>query len=206
MLLKQYESWILLSSNPSSSASSGHNQHPLDAIDVRILAELRDNGRLSMAALAERLNISRASAYSRVDRLTATGVIVGFTAQVNPRLVGLDVCALVFVTIHPRRWETFHKAVLSIPDVEYCVITTGEHDAMMIIREPDLGSVHHFVTSEIAIRPEVRAVVSVVVLDEVVRRPYVLPTDLPDREHAGGELGMTRWTPAATGRSQMSSS
>jgi len=56
--------------------------------------------------------------------------------------------------------------------------------------------------TEYALLPEVRAIVSVVVLDEVVRKPYVLPTDLPVRESAA-RLGMTRWTPAAEGRETM---
>jgi hypothetical protein len=46
----------------------------------------------------------------------------------------------------------------------------------------------------------VRTVVSVVVLDEVIRRPYLLPGDLPERDSDAAPLGMTRWTPASPGR------
>ena len=58
-----------------------------------------------------------------------------------------------------------------MPDVEYCCITTGEHDAMLLVRSVDIGGVHAFVTGVVAARPEVKSVVSVVVLDEVVRKP-----------------------------------
>lgn len=172
----------------------------LDDLDLRILAELRDNGRISMAALAEKVGVSRASAYNRVEQLTTTGVITGFTAQVDPRLVGLDLCALVFVTVHPQAWATFRDGIVAMPDVEYCSITTGEHDAMLLIRAIDIGAVHDFVTGVVALMPEVKAVVSVVVLDEVIRKSFLLPSDIPDRSQQSTRLGMTKWTRAADGR------
>ena len=175
----------------------------LDSVDLHILRELRENGRISMAALAEKINLSRASAYNRVELLTRAGVITGFSARIDPRLVGLDICALVFVTVHPQMWKSFRDALQGMPDVEYCSITTGEHDAMMLIRAADVSSVHEFVTGVVAIRPEIKAVVSVVVLDEVIRKPYLLPSDIPDRPHQAERLGMTRWTRPAAERESL---
>ncbi|WP_258065083.1 Lrp/AsnC family transcriptional regulator [Rathayibacter sp. AY2B3] len=126
-------------------------------------------------------NVSRASVFNRVEQLTASGVITGFSALVDPGKVGLDVCALVFVTVHPQSWHRFREGILQMPDVEYCCITTGEHDAMLLVRSLDIGGVHDFVTGVVAARPEVKSVVSVVVLDEVVRKAYLLPSDIPDR-------------------------
>ena len=192
-------------SQPDSS-SPGRRGSPLDDVNLAILAELRRNGRISMAALAERVGISRASAYNRVEQMTSAGVIVGFTAMVDPTRVGLDVCALVFVTVHPQSWLPFREAVLQMPEVEYCSITTGEHDAMLLIRSVDIPGVHGFVTGVVAARPEVKSLVSVVVLDEVVRKAFLLPTDIPDRSSQSNRLGMTRFTSAADGRSQMARS
>ena len=177
----------------------------LDSIDLRILKELRENGRISMAALADKVNLSRASAYNRVEILTRSGVITGFSARIDPRLVGLDICALVFVTVHPQMWKSFREALHAMPDVEYCSITTGEHDAMMLIRAEDVASVHEFVTGVVAIRPEVKAVVSVVVLDEVIRKPFLLPSDIPQRPRQAERLGMTRWTRPTAERESLNS-
>lgn len=192
-------------SQPDGS-SPGRKDSPLDDVNLSILAELRRNGRISMAALAEKVGISRASAYNRVEQMTSAGVIVGFTAQVDPTLVGLDVCALVFVTVHPQTWLPFRQAILQMPEVEYCSITTGEHDAMLLIRSVDIRGVHDFVTGVVAARPEVKSLVSVVVLDEVVRKAFLLPTDIPDRSSQSNRLGMTRFTSAADGRSEMARS
>lgn len=174
-----------------------------DGTNLKILEVLRDNGRISMAALAERVQISRASAYTRVESMIEDGIIQGFTAEVDVKKVGLDICALVFVTVHPQSWDSFREAILQMAEIEYCSITTGEHDAMLIMRAVDMGGVHDFVTGVVAARPEVRTVVSVVVLDEVIRKPFLLPSDIPDRSRESNGLGMTRFTRAADGRSDM---
>ena len=50
----------------------------LDAVDHALLDALRDDGRISMAKLAEQVSISRANAYRRVADLEAAGVIRGY--------------------------------------------------------------------------------------------------------------------------------
>lgn len=191
-----------MSIKPTDSGASPGRSVALDDVSYKILNVLRDNGRISIAALADHVGISRASAYTRVESLVRDGVITGFSARVDPAKTGLSICALVFVTVHPQSWVSFRDKVVAMPDVEYCVITTGEHDAMVLVRATDVGGVHVFATGVIAMLPEVRTVVSVVVLDEVVRKPFVLPTDIPEREESA-RLGMTRWTPAAEGRDAM---
>jgi len=181
------------------SASAGRSAPVLDDIAYSILHVLRENGRISMAALAERTGISRANAYSRVENLMDHGVITGFSAIIDPAKAGLSIGAHVFVTVHPQSWPSFRERVREMPEVEYCAVTTGEHDAMLMIRATDVGGVHTFSTDVIAQLPEVRTVVSVVILDEVVRRPYILPGDIPERAPAES-LGMTRWTPAPGAR------
>jgi Lrp/AsnC family leucine-responsive transcriptional regulator len=179
---------------PTGDSTAKPGRPALDAVDLRILEILRVDGRISMAALAQAVNLSRAGVYNRVEALTRAKVITGFSARIDPRLVGLDICALVFVTVHPQMWESFRDALGQMPEVESYTITTGEHDAMLLIRVVDVGGVHDFVTGVVGIRPEVRAVVSVVVLEEVIRKPYLLPTDLPERAQQAARLGMTRWT------------
>lgn len=172
----------------------------LDGVNLKILEILRGDGRISLSALAERVNVSRASVYNRVEQMTASGIIAGFSAVVDPGRVGLAVCALVYVTVHPQSWHRFREGVLQMAEVEYCCVTTGEHDAMLLVRSHDISGVHDFVTGVVAARPEVKSVVSVVVLDEVVRKSYLLPTDIPDRSHDSTRLGMTRFTTAGNGR------
>ncbi|MFP1602772.1 Lrp/AsnC family transcriptional regulator [Microbacterium sp. 2216-1] len=190
------------STDAERARDSGRSATPLDAVSYRILELLRENGRISIAALAEKVGISRANAYARVEALVNDGVISGFSARVDPARAGLSIGAMIFVTVHPQAWASFRAQIAEMPDIEYCAVTTGEHDAMLLIRATDVSGVHEFSTGVIAQLPEVRTVVSVVVLDEVIRRPYLLPTDLPERS-LEVPLGMTRWTPASAGRNTL---
>src|SRR4051794_37049777 len=99
-----------------------------DDVDQRILAELRTDGRISMSALAERVGVSRATVYTRVENLLATGVITGFSARVDPARVGFGICTLVFVTVRPQTWAAFRRRVAEMTQVEYCSVTTGGHE------------------------------------------------------------------------------
>jgi len=189
----------------AGSDAGGQNAGLLDETNVKILAELRDNGRISMAALAERVQVSRANVYTRVEGLIADGVITGFSARIDPAKAGLGICALVFVTVHPQTWSTFRQKIETMPDIESCRITTGEHDAMLVIRAPEVGAIHDFVIGVIAALSEVKSVETVLVLDEVFERPFLLPSDLPVRETQNAQLGLTRFTRAAAGRAGLGS-
>jgi Lrp/AsnC family leucine-responsive transcriptional regulator len=84
--------------------------------------------------------------------------------------------------------------VSEMTQVEYCAVTTGEHDAMLLVRAVDVAEVHHFVTEVLSVLPEIRAVESVLVMDEVLRRPYLLPADVPPVAPSGRQqVGMTRF-------------
>jgi DNA-binding Lrp family transcriptional regulator len=179
----------------------------LDSLHFKILDVLRTQGRISVAALAERVGISRANAYTRFEALRADGVISGFSARVDPSRVGLDICALVFVTVRQDLWKQFRATLAAMPEVEYCAITTGQHDAMIQIRVPDVGAVHRLVTEQLAHVPAVRATETVIILDEVMRRPYVLPTGpaatASPAAPGATQFGMTRFIRAADGRADL---
>ncbi|MGV8876026.1 MAG: Lrp/AsnC family transcriptional regulator [Rhodoglobus sp.] len=166
----------------------------MDEINLKILTELRYNGRISMSALAQKVNVSRANVYTRVEQLVADGVITGFGAQINAAKAGLGICALVFVSVHPQTWESFRNRVTTMTEIESCRITTGEHDAMLLIRGHEVGAIHDFIVGVLSVLPEVKSLETVLVLDEVFQRPYLLPSDLPEREREPAQHGLTRFT------------
>ncbi|GLW98588.1 hypothetical protein Misp02_26750 [Microtetraspora sp. NBRC 16547] len=149
----------------------------LDSTHLKILEVLRENGRISVAALAERVGISRANAYTRFEALRADGAIKGFTAEIDHVRAGLGITALVFVTVRQQMWRQFRAQLAQMPEVEYCAITTGQHDAMIQVRMADVAAVHSLVTERLANIPAVKATETVFILDEVIKRPYILPTD-----------------------------
>ncbi|WP_211590521.1 Lrp/AsnC family transcriptional regulator [Microbispora sp. H11081] len=191
----------------------------LDATHLKILEVLRENGRVSVSALAERVGISRANAYTRFEALRADGVIRRFTAEIDHQRAGLGIVALIFVTVRQQMWRQFRAQLAQMPEVEYCAITTGQHDAMIQVRMADVAEVHAMVTERLANIPAVKATETVFILDEVLRRPYVLPSDrgrgaarrpgaapAPEPEQGHGQglpLGKMRFVGAAEGRAAL---
>ncbi|NEC84902.1 Lrp/AsnC family transcriptional regulator [Streptomyces sp. SID12501] len=205
--------------DPSSPDASGEPRSgrigiglALDSVHFKILDVLRTQGRISVAALAERVGVSRANAYTRLEALRADGVISGFSARVDHGRVGLEICALIFVTVRQELWKQFRTALAQLPEVEYCAVTTGQHDAMIQVRVRDVAAVHRLVTDQLSTIPAVRATETVIILDEVLRRPYVLPSapgateptpTTPQGAPGTSQFGMTRFIRAAEGRADL---
>jgi Lrp/AsnC family leucine-responsive transcriptional regulator len=147
----------------------------LDRTDRRILELLRDDGRISIAALAERCHVSRAGAYARLERLRADGVVDGFSARVDTRKLGLGISALILISGTQPAWRSLRDQLQAMPEVEYCAFTTGEYDALVLVRVPDVETLRDVVLERLQASGAVRATQTIFVLEEVVRRPYVLP-------------------------------
>ncbi|WP_279579138.1 Lrp/AsnC family transcriptional regulator [Fodinicola feengrottensis] len=94
-----------MATEADSSSGSAGQPVALDDVDLRLLAQLQVEGRLSMRALAERVHISRAGCYARVERLQREGVITGYAAIVNPRKLGRTVSAHIHVKIRQHSWK-----------------------------------------------------------------------------------------------------
>jgi DNA-binding Lrp family transcriptional regulator len=93
---------------------------PIDAVDRQILAELQQDGRLTVTELAARVNLSISPCHRRLRDLERDGAIRGYRAVVDPAAVGLNFEALVFATVHWENESTvadFERAVAAIPHV-----------------------------------------------------------------------------------------
>lgn len=146
----------------------------MDEVDRRIIEALRDDARISIAALAERVAISRASAYSRIERLESSGVIRGYSVRVDSRRLGVGVTAVVLISFRQGDWREVQAAIAEMPEVQYAVLTTGAYDALLLVRLADIEALRRFILERIQTRPEVRSSQTVLVLDEVVDRPFVI--------------------------------
>ena len=156
--------------SPGPQAADDRQMAALDDIDLRILAALRTDGRLSMRALAAQLHISRASAYARVERLEASGVITGYTATVDPRRCGYGLSAYVFLKIAQQSWKTVRRKVLSIPEVDHAALVSGEHDIMLLVRTRDAAALRDVVLTRLQGMPEVASTQTVLIFDEMSPR------------------------------------
>jgi DNA-binding Lrp family transcriptional regulator len=142
----------------------------LDDTDRLLVRELQADGRLSVNALAERANVSRATAYGRFNRLCDTGVIRGFSALIDPARVGLPIAALILVNIEQNSWQSIREELAELPGLEYLAFTSGGFDMVLLVRVPDVVALRDVVLVRLHGSQHVRSTQTIFVLDEAERR------------------------------------
>ena len=143
---------------------------PLDKIDRRILRELQADGRLSNTALSRRINLSPTPCAERVKSLERRGLIAGYTARLNPHLLGLEL--LVFVEINlartsPDVFDEFRQAVIKLPQVLECHLVSGNFDYLIKARVADMVAYRRLLGETILTLPGVSGSRTYVVMEEV---------------------------------------
>jgi len=150
----------------------------LDDTDRRMLGELVADGRASVNSLAERIGVSRATAYSRLERLQESGVVTGFRAEVDPAKAGLPVAALILANVEQHAWQEARDELLRLPGLEYLAFTSGGFDMVLLVRVPDVVSLRDVVLLRLHGSRHVRSTQTIFVLDEN-RLPVVPGGALP---------------------------
>jgi Lrp/AsnC family leucine-responsive transcriptional regulator len=111
----------------------------LDQVNVRLLAELQADPRLSMSELARRVGMSAPAVTDRVQRLERSGVIRGFRMDIDPAALGMPVTAIVRVRPGPGQLSRVVEAARDTPQVVECHRITGEDCFIMTVRAPSIG-------------------------------------------------------------------
>ncbi|HEV7777931.1 MAG TPA: Lrp/AsnC family transcriptional regulator [Luteibacter sp.] len=98
----------------------------IDDTDRALVALLARNSRISLKDLAVGIGLSSPSASERLRRLEERGVIRGYTVEVEPRLLGLDVQAIVRISPFPGRLAQVQKLIEAASEIVECDKVTGE--------------------------------------------------------------------------------
>ena len=109
---------------PANQRSNGEDA--VDQVNRRLLAELQDDGRLSLAELGRRVGLSAPAVGERLQLLEEEGVLEGYRALVNPRALGLPLSAIVRVRPNPRQLPKVAELARRTPEVVECHRITGE--------------------------------------------------------------------------------
>ena len=115
----------------------------LDAIDIKILATLQKEGRITKLALAERVNLSPTPCWERLKRLENAGFIAGYRAEIALAKLGSATTVLVEVTLKQHRiedFEVFERAVRQVPEIVECLATGGGIDYLLKVVTPDIDA------------------------------------------------------------------
>ena len=113
----------------------------LDRYDRRILESLQEDGRISNQDLAERIGLSPSPCLRRVRALEESGLIAGYRAQLDARKLGLNLLALIHISMDrhtPERFANFDSKISALPEVLECLLITGQdadYQLKVIVRD-----------------------------------------------------------------------
>jgi DNA-binding Lrp family transcriptional regulator len=150
----------------------------MDALDRKILAELQQDGRLTVTELAGRVGLSLSPCHRRLRALEQSGAISGYHARLDANALGLTFEALVFATMRAGDRDTvdaFEQAVAAIPNVLQAQRLFGDPDYLLRVITRDLPAYQQLYDNRLATLPGVQRLSSTLVMKSVVKhRPLPL--------------------------------
>jgi len=146
----------------------------LDAINIRVLRELRENPRLPMSALARRVRMSAPAVTERVRRLEDAGVIAAYRMEVDPNALGLPVTAYVRIRPAPGQLPKIAEAAARTAEVVECHRITGEDCFLLKVHVPRVDNLEEILDRFLAFG---QTTTSIVQSSPVPLRGLPLPGD-----------------------------
>lgn len=106
--------------------------------DRQLIALLRDNARMSVTELAQRLRVSRATVQNRIDKLEQGGVIIGYTVRLKPEAEGHRIRAWMNIAVEGNKAQAVLQALRGEPHVYALHSTNGRWDIVTELRADSL--------------------------------------------------------------------
>lgn len=117
------------------------NRHPYlyDSLDTKLISILREDARATISKLAEQLKVSRGTVQNRLDRLTSSGAILGFTIRAHEDLENDDVKALMMIQVVGKSTTQVIDKLRGLAALEKLHTTNGAWDLVAAIRTTNLA-------------------------------------------------------------------
>lgn len=148
----------------------------VDRIDLAILNTLQADGRISNAALAEKVGLSQSACSRRLDMLERSGVIRGYHAQISSAAMGHQMTAIVHISLSGQFEKTlteFEAAIKRCPNVLSCHLMTGEYDYILRIAARDLADYERIHKEWLTAMPHVTKINSAFAMREIIDRTAI---------------------------------
>jgi Lrp/AsnC family transcriptional regulator, leucine-responsive regulatory protein len=149
----------------------------LDPVDLKILRNLQDDGRMSINDLAGKVGLSPSPCLRRLRILEKSGVITRYVAVLDQRAVGLPVSVFISVKLEKQKedlLDKFAKTIARWPEVLECYLMTGPRDYWLRVVVPDLAAYERFLKTKLTRLEGIASIESSFALEQV-KYTNVLP-------------------------------
>ena len=143
---------------------------PIDPIDLRILARLQEDARMSNVDLARAVHLSPSPCLARVRRLEDRGLIKRYVSLLDPVALGLTVSVFIQVRLERQvesALEGFERAIAERSEVMECYLMTGDADYLLRVLVADVQALERFIVDFLSRIPGVGNIKSSFALKQV---------------------------------------
>lgn len=148
----------------------------IDELDRKILKIITQNARIPFRDVADICGVSRAAVHQRVQKMFDSGAIIGSGYQVNPKMLGYNLCAYIGITLDKGNMYNAVSAELEkIPEVVESQFTLGAYSMLIKLYAKDDKHLMHLLNSKIQEIPGVANTETLTALDQKINR--VLPVE-----------------------------
>ncbi|MDB5701494.1 MAG: Lrp/AsnC family transcriptional regulator [Sphingomonadales bacterium] len=154
---------------------------PYDSVDLQILTELQNEGRMTNVELAGRVGLTAPPCLRRVRSLEEDGVIKGYHAELDPARLGYAITVFAMVSLKSQAeadLQAFERHVEALDAVRECHMLNGEIDFILKVVARDLQEFQNFLTSSLTTAPNVASVKTSLTIRRAKHMPGVpVPTE-----------------------------
>ena len=139
----------------------------LDQLDLSILAALEQNARVTISELARRLESPHSTIRDRIRLMEESGVILGYTAVIDPKKLGLGIMAIVQAgRASSVSLNDFRVEAARFPEVTKAQLVTGETDQFITVHASDVEELKDIMFNKIGALPGLTKSNTAIVLEE----------------------------------------
>ncbi len=142
----------------------------IDKIDRDIVKFLQLNAKATLTEVADKVGLSKTPCQQRIKKLEKSGVITGYTARVNYRVLGENHVVFVQVKLSDTKTQAlraFNTAVKNIVEIEECHMMAANYDYLLKVRTGDMGSFRAVLGEKISNLPHVLQTSTFVAMENV---------------------------------------
>jgi Lrp/AsnC family transcriptional regulator for asnA, asnC and gidA len=117
--------------------------------EERILSVLETDAKASYAEIAKEAGVSKPTVRKYIRKLEDDGVILGYSADVDPKKLSGQSIALVGIDVESERYVEVTQALKGLAAIESLYTSSGDHTLMAEVRAPDGDTLGEVINSEI---------------------------------------------------------
>lgn len=147
----------------------------LDKLDRKILSILETDAKTGAKTIAEQLGLTKTPVYERIKRLEKEGYIKNYVAILDTHKIEQSITVFSFVSLEAQKgsfMDEFLEQVARFKEVTECYVVGGEFDFLLKVTVKNLDAYYDFAKTRIASMPNIGAVKSAFVLNEVKKSQH----------------------------------